>query len=161
MNVRFIDTSIVMNLLEIPYMCDKKEQVKEEFKQALEDKETLILPVTTIIESGNHIAHISDGSIRREKAIKFKEFLKKTANQEAPWELYGVNIQKEDLLNIANQFPESAALMEMGTGDLCTIQFYENYKNSMPALGRIMIWSTDTHLQQYCEDMTMKRRRNR
>ena len=60
--------------------------------------ETLILPVSTIIESGNHIAHIADGHIRREKAIKFQTFLKKTANEEAPWTLYGVTLTKEDLL---------------------------------------------------------------
>ena len=65
MNVRFMDTSIVMNLLEIPGMCQDAEKVKKEFNQAVEAKETLILPVSTIIESGNHIAHIADGHIRR------------------------------------------------------------------------------------------------
>ena len=75
MNVRFMDTSIIMNLLEIPGMCQDAEKVKEEFNRAVEEKETLILPVSTIIESGNHIAHIADGHIRREKAIKFQTFL--------------------------------------------------------------------------------------
>lgn len=71
MNIRFIDTSIVMNLLRIPHMCQEYESVKKEFNEAIEQNETLILPLATIIESGNHISHIADGNIRREKAVKF------------------------------------------------------------------------------------------
>ena len=85
MNVRFMDTSIVLNLLEIPGKCQDAEKIKLEFKEAVDTREVLILPMATIIESGNHIAHIADGTVRREKAIRFQEFLRKTANQEAPW----------------------------------------------------------------------------
>lgn len=161
MNVRFIDTSIVMNLLEIPNMCADKEVVKEEFKQAVANGETLILPVATIIESGNHIAHIRDGNLRRDRALKFKEFLEKTANEEAPWTLYGTELKKEDLLQLAQEFPDKALTLHMGVGDLSIIRFYENYKNTMPAIGKIMIWSKDEHLAGYSEDMVIKRRKNR
>ncbi|HJC23261.1 MAG TPA: hypothetical protein H9761_06110 [Candidatus Eisenbergiella merdavium] len=161
MNVRFMDTSIVMNLLEIPGMCQDAEKVKKEFNQAVEAKETLILPVSTIIESGNHIAHIADGHIRREKAMQFQEFLRKTANEEAPWTLYGVTLTKEDLLVLAEEFPGKALHLKMGIGDMSIIRFYENYKATIPAIGRIMIWSTDSHLSDYQEDMTIRRRRNR
>lgn len=161
MNVRFIDTSIVMNLLEVPNMCAEAKAVKDEFKAAVEAKETLILPMSTIIESGNHIAHIADGKVRRTKAMKFQTFLKKTAKDEAPWKLYGLEMKKEDLLALAEDFPECALRMEMGIGDMSIIRFYERYKNEVPAIGRIMIWSKDTHLMGYCEDMTIKRRRDK
>ena len=160
MNVRFIDTSIIMNLLEIPQRCQNAEAVKEEFRQAVKNQETLILPMATIIESGNHISHIADGNIRREKALQFQNFLIKTAKEEAPWKLYGVHFQKEDLLALADKFPFYAQKMEMGIGDMSIIQFYERYKREVPAIGRIMIWSTDKHLMGYCEDLTMKRRRD-
>lgn len=158
MNVRFIDTSIIMNLLEVPYMCQEAESVKKEFRKAVENKELLILPMSTIIESGNHIAHIRDGLKRREKALKFQEFLQKTANKEAPWTLYGLELEKEDLLSLAKDFPEAAQKMSMGLGDLSIIRFYEKYKSSVPSIGHIMIWSTDRHLAGYEEDMTIKRR---
>ena len=161
MNVRFMDTSIVMNLLEIPKMCADSEEVKKEFKAAVENKEILILPVSTIIESGNHIAHIANGTIRREKAIMFQEFLKKTANEEAPWTLYGVELTKEDLLILAEQFPDKALKMQMGIGDMSIIRFYEKYKATTPAIGSIMIWSTDNHLSVYRDDMTMRRRKSK
>ena len=161
MNVRFMDTSIVMNLLEIPKMCSDAEQVKAEFQKAVDEKEALILPLSTIIESGNHIAHIADGNIRREKAVKFQEFLKKTAKEEAPWTLYGVEFTSEDLEILAEEFPEKALSMKMGLGDMSIIRFYEKYKASVPGVGRIMIWSTDRHLQGYEEEIKMNRRRNR
>lgn len=159
MNVRFIDTSIVMNLLEIPNMCADAKAVKEEFCKIIENQETLILPLSTIIESGNHIAHIKEGAIRRTKAIKFEEFLYKTANAEAPWTLYGVELTKEDLLILAEQFPQKALEEQMGIGDMSIIRFYEKYKETIPAIGKIMIWSTDKHLQGYEEDFTMNRRK--
>lgn len=161
MRVKFIDTSIIMNLLEIPYMCNDAEKIKAEFKTAVENGEILILPLSTIIESGNHIAHIADGSIRRIKALKFKEFLEKTANNEAPWKLYGVKLEKEDLLALAEKFPDYALQYEMGLGDLSIIHFYQRYKEEIPAVGHIMIWSTDRHLAGYEEDVSVKRRRDR
>lgn len=161
MSVRFIDTSIIMNLLEVPHKCEKAEKVKAEFKTAVDNKDILILPVSTIIESGNHIAHIADGTIRRRLALKFKEFLEKTANGEAPWKLYGVKLEKEDLLLLAERFPDYALHYKMGLGDMSIICFYEKYKEEVPAVGHIMIWSEDRHLQGYEEDVTIKRRRNR
>ena len=161
MNIRFIDTSIVMNLLRIPHMCQEYESVKKEFNEAIEQNETLILPLATIIESGNHISHIADGNIRREKAVKFQEFLRKTAKEEAPGELYGVGFTKEDLLIIADQFPDCAQKMEMGIGDMSIIRFYEKYKNEVPAVGRIMIWSKDKHLSCYQDNLSISRRREK
>lgn len=161
MNVRFIDTSIIMNLLEVPGKCQDKDIIKKEFNAAVKAGDTLILPVSTIIESGNHIAHIQNGNIRREKALQFGEFLEKTANKTAPWTLYGTELKKEDLLFIAREFPEKALTLCMGIGDLSIIRFYENFKNNFPAIGKIMIWSTDAHLKTFSEDVTMKRRRDR
>lgn len=84
MNVRFIDTSVMANMLKIPGKCNAAESVQEEFKQVIEAKEVLILPIATIIETGNHIAHIDSGNIRRTIAQKFGEYLRKTAEGEAP-----------------------------------------------------------------------------
>lgn len=136
-----------MNLLEIPGKCSDAERVKADFK--------------SIVESGNHIAHIADGRIRRERSLIFKEFLEKTANNEAPWKLYGVKLEKDDLLALAEKFPDYALQYEMGLGDMSIIHFYEKYKEETPAVGHIMIWSTDRHLSGYEEDVAIRRRMDR
>ena len=121
----------------------------------------MILPFSTIIESGNHIAHISDGTKRRARAVKFKEFLEKAANNEGPWKLYGVKVEKDDLLALAEKFPDYALRYEMGLGDMSIIHFYEKYEEETPAVGHIMIWSTDRHLSGYEEEVSIKRRKDR
>lgn len=163
MNVRFIDTSVMANMLKIPGKCNDTERIQDEFKQVIEAKEVLILPIATIIETGNHIAHIADGNIRRTIAKKFGEYLRKTAEGEAPWQLYGVELDKEGLLYLADHIEENA-ICEIGIGDMSIIYAYEQYKDTIPGIGRIMIWSTDTHLQGYCEEnvsVNVNRRRKR
>ncbi|MDO4336927.1 MAG: hypothetical protein Q4C91_02450 [Eubacteriales bacterium] len=163
MNVRFIDTSVMLNLLEVPGRCGNAETVREQWKEVLQSKDVLILPVATIIETGNHIAHISDGNVRRTIAGKFGEYLRKTAEGEAPWQLYGVELDKEGLLYLADHIEENA-IQEIGVGDMSIVYAYEQYKQKTPAIGTIMIWSTDTHLQGYKEEnvfMSAKRRQRK
>lgn len=163
MNVRFIDTSVMANMLEIPDKCSDAEKVQDEFKQVIEAKEVLILPIATIIETGNHIAHIADRNARRNIAGKFGEYLRKTAEGEAPWQLYGTVIDKEGLLYLVDHIEENA-IRKIGIGDVSIIHAYEQYRDTVPGIGRIMIWSTDTHLQGYCEkdvSVTVNRRRKR
>lgn len=161
MNVKFIDTSVMLNLLEVPDMCKDAEEVKEQWKKNLEAKDILIMPAATIIETGNHIAHIANGNRRREIAGRFGEFLRKTAEGEAPWQLYGVKSIKEELLYLADNI-EDFATREIGIGDMSIVYAYQHYIEETPAIGTIMIWSTDTHLQGYrIEDVLMTRRRKR
>lgn len=160
MNVRFIDTSILLNILDVPDRNQNKDEVIEEFKSLIEGRtETLILPLATIIETGNHIAHIGNGSIRREKANLLSQFLLRTANGEAPWEYYGKELSADDLIHIANNFPDMAMAQCTGIGDLSIIRAFEKYKETVPAIGTIMIWSIDVHLQSYKEEMTGRKRR--
>ena len=53
------------------------------------------------------------------------------------------------------------AKMEMGIGDMSIIRFYEKYKNEVPAVGRIMIWSKDKHLSCYQDNLSISRRREK
>ena len=163
MNVRFIDTSVMVNMLEVPDMCSDAEEVKREWREVLEAGEVLILPIATIIETGNHIAHISNGTIRRKIAGKFGEYLRKTAEGEAPWQLYGIELDREGLIYLADHIEENA-LYEIGIGDMSIVYAYNQYKEKTPAIGSIMIWSTDKHLQSYREENVsagIKRRRKR
>lgn len=160
MNVRFIDTSIMLNLLEVPGRCSQKEQVKEEWIQVLHKRETLIMPIATIIETGNHIAHIQDGRVRHTITLKFQEFLEKTAESKAPWTLYGNGLEKEEIKYIAEHMDEFTRA-RVGIGDITIIYAYEKYLKEKPAIGTIMIWSTDEHLAAYRqENVSIKRRRN-
>ncbi|MCT4605348.1 MAG: hypothetical protein N4A64_04455 [Marinisporobacter sp.] len=161
MNVHFIDTSVLVNILDIPNMNSDKERVLEEYRSLKEsEKDTLLLPLATIIETGNHIAHIPNGSVRRTKGKAMAEMLKDMANGNAPWDYYEGEITRDDLLYFSKEFPDMA-MQETGIGDLSIISAYNKYKESVPAIGRIRIWSLDTHLSVYEEQMSVRRRRKR
>ena len=149
MRVHFIDTSILVNILDIPDMNQDREIVLQEYHWILkEDNNLFILPLATIIETGNHIAHINDGNKRREKGIEFSNMLRKIANDESPWKFFEGEVTREEITLIADRLPESVTY-ESGAGDLSIIAAYEKYKNNTPAIGYIRIWSMDGHLKHY------------
>ncbi|NQX46916.1 hypothetical protein HQN87_16380 [Paenibacillus tritici] len=162
MYVNIIDTSILCNILDLPFMSQNRSAVIDELAALQQDKQQiLILPLASIIETGNHIAHIADGNIRRNRAEKMAELIKKTVNDEAPWTYYGKEFEREDLLEISKSVVDHA-VMKVGVGDLSIIQVYKKYKENVPAIGSIRIWSLDHHLQAYFEEMpSIRRRRDR
>ena len=155
MRVHFIDTSVLVNILDIPNMNQDRETVLEEFR-ALTDQSgnTFILPLATIIETGNHIAHINDGNIRRTKGIEFAVMLKKIANDESPWKFFEDEVTQDEIRIFAERLPERVTYGS-GTGDLSIISAYEKYKSNIPAIGYIRIWSLDGHLHHYEHEMHM------
>lgn len=159
MHVSIIDTSILCNIINIPHMNQDHQEVLEELVILQEDRQqTLILPLATIIETGNHVAHIADGNLRRERAQTMAELINRTVNDQAPWSYYGKEFEREDLLEISSAVVENA-VWEIGIGDLSIVQVYKKYKNTVPAIGSIRIWSLDNHLKSYYEEMPSVRRR--
>ena len=75
-SICFIDTSVFLNLLNVPNRNQDHEKVSQDFHSYDELKFTLLLPMATIIETGNHIAQNGDGNIRRQTAQRFVEEVK-------------------------------------------------------------------------------------
>ncbi len=162
MYAHFIDTSVLLNILNVPGRDQQRDKVMRELKELLDQrgKNALILPFATIIETGNHIAHCGDGNQRRKAAVKFSECIDKTINNKAPWQYYGNQLTPEDLREICEEFPDSAMRGE-GFGDLSIIRAYQRYKEETPAIHKIRIWSVDEHLKDiYEEDMKNAKLRN-
>lgn len=154
MKIHFLDTSVFCNILNVSKMADEREKTMAELNRINNNstKERIVLPFATIIETGNHIAHIKDGRLRYETARKFCEAIEKTIAGEAPWTYYGSQLTEKDLEVICSNFPE-ASKISMGVGDLSIIRAYEKYKDETPCVDEIRIWSYDHHLMQYHEVM--------
>jgi hypothetical protein len=155
MRVHFIDTSVLVNILDIPDMNQDRVEVLREYATLTgQSGNTFILPLATIIETGNHIAHISDGNIRRAKGIEFADMLTKIANDESPWKFFEDEVTQDEIRIIADRLPESVTYGS-GTGDLSIISAFEKYRDNIPAIGYIRIWSMDGHLRHYEHEMQM------
>lgn len=89
--VLILDTSILCVWLEVPGMADcgpiddKWDRQRVADKIAAEEQETttFVLPLASIIETGNHIAQAVHS--RRERGGSLADLMKKSANQETPW----------------------------------------------------------------------------
>jgi len=155
-----VDTSILCCLIRIPKFCDDEYmEVEDEFIGILTRNETLILPIASIIETGNHVAHISDGGMRRRVANKFAQYLRDTADNEAPWTLINLEWTSEDLRRFADGFP-AQAVQQLGFGDMSIIDAYEDYKERTPGVS-VRIWSKDGHLMTYRHEAPEIGRRSR
>ena len=150
-DVYFIDTSILTNILEIPGKCQDTTQVKIQFREYVKAGVTLILPLATIIETGNHIAHIPNGDTRREKAAMLSEYLRRTVANQAPWVYNHDEITDSELASIAAAFPDKA-MQGIGIGDLSILEAYKKYCHQNGEHVHVHIWTLDHHLiamQQY------------
>lgn len=125
--VLIIDTSILCVWLDVPGMgtCgpddDKwsKARVHQKFEEEQENESTFVLPLATIIETGNHIAQAR--SSRKERADALAELIKKSADQKTPWAAFSEQSTlwtAEKLKELAETWPNLAA-NKLSIGDAC------------------------------------------
>jgi hypothetical protein len=153
-SVCLIDTSIFLNFLNVPNCSQEREKVLEDFRTYVELQCIFLLPMATIVETGNHIAQNGDGNLRRKTALRFVEAVKAAFRGEAPWQPCQFPQTNEILLWI-DRFPDLAGKnkapdKQEGTsfGDLSIIQEFHQACNRFP-MTEVFIWSLDGDLQSY------------
>jgi hypothetical protein len=153
-SICLIDTSIFLEILNVPNCNQHRASVLEDFKTYAESGCTFLLPMATILETGNHIAQNGDGTMRRKTAERFVKAVKEAFTGEAPWRTTTFPNTAEIMLWI-DQFPDLAGKnktpdKQEGTsfGDLSIIQEFHKSCNLFP-MSEVFIWSLDSDLQNY------------
>lgn len=149
-----IDTSVFLNILSVPGKCQDKEEVIKAFEDYIALGASFILPMATIIETGNHIAQNGNGNTRRKVASQFCGHISKVLNDEAPYKISNFP-NNDEMKQWLNQFPDLAMRNKSPTkqegtsfGDLTIIQEFEKQKRLFKNY-EIWIWSLDSDLQLY------------
>lgn len=153
-SICLIDTSIFLEFLNIPNFNQNREAVMQEFRDYIELGCTFLLPMATILETGNHIAQNGDGRMRRKSAENFVEAVKKAFAGEIPWSPTEFP-QTTEILEWIDQFPDLAGRnkapnKQEGTsfGDLSIIEeFHKACKRF--SMSEVFIWSLDQDLKNY------------
>lgn len=153
--VCLIDTSVFLNILNVPNRNQDNETIVADFKAYAESQATFILPMATILETGNHIAQNGDGGTRRKTAKRFCDAVMGAFTGKAPWQPCEFPNNSE-ILSWINQFPELAGQNKSPTkttegtsfGDLSIIQEYEKCRKKF-SLSEVFIWSLDSDLKHY------------
>jgi hypothetical protein len=153
--VIIFDTSVLCCWLQIPGKdtCgppdDHWDHQRIERKITEEEQlgSTFVLPLATIIETGNHIAFIPGD--RYALAHKLGEYIRKAATETDPWAAFGHQTElwsKEKLIQLADNWPEFAA-QGLGIGDT-TIKDVAEYYSDTGAI-EVEILTDDQGLKSY------------
>jgi hypothetical protein len=153
-SICLIDTSVFLNFLNVPNCNQDRALVLQEFQIYAESDCTFLLPMATIIETGNHIAQNGNGTMRRKTALHFVEVVEAGLKGEAPWSLTEFPTTTEILKWIRN-FPDRAGQNKapgkyQGTsfGDLSIIEEFNKLCKRFP-MREVFIWSLDSDLSGY------------
>jgi hypothetical protein len=152
--VLVLDTSILCVWLEVPGMTDcgpdedKWDRQRVADKIAIEEQNTttFVLPLASIIETGNHISQA--GHSRRERGESLAGLMKRSANQETPWAAFSeqsVLWSPEKLVELANSWP-ALAVQKLSLGD-ATIKDVAEYYAQMGY--QVEILTGDSGLKSY------------
>jgi predicted nucleic acid-binding protein len=157
-SICLIDTSIFLNLLNVPSRNESREEVRQDFETFIEADCTFLLPMATILETGNHIAQNGDGNTRRATAQNFVKRVQASFLPDAPWRPIDFPSTQE-ISTWLELFPDLAGKNKApskpeGTsfGDLSIIQDFKKTCQRFP-MSEVFIWSLDQDLQSYRQDI--------
>lgn len=133
--VLILDTSILCVWLDVPGMdtCgpehDKwnKERVNTKIQDETGKRTTFVLPLASIIETGNHISQANHSRLERGEALA--ELIKKSADQLTPWAAFSdqsVLWTSEKLKELAEKWP-GLAVQKLSLGDATIKDVAEYY----------------------------------
>lgn len=154
-NVVFVDTSVLLNVLRVPG-SGNEDLIRsdiERFSKLLNGGSQLVLPLTTIIETGNAIASVHGGDRHRCTTI-FVKFLQRSLTAEAPWATAGFSDRTELLRHLVNGGPAIPSLADLmgagvGAGDASILAEVAQYRKGIPSATPVEIWTHDEGLSAY------------
>lgn len=152
--VEFVDTSILCNLLEVSGKCQDRERVVRELREKREARDChLLLPVTAVIETGNHIAQLANGHYRRKCAEQFARILGMVVEGKAPWVLNEVEWNAAHLRTLIAGGETGSSLVEhasnqLGCGDLNILIERDRYLARTSGVAAT-VWTLDGPLAAY------------
>lgn len=155
-DVVFVDTSILLNLLDVPGKSSDKDTVVDEFRSLVAAQATLIIPIAAVVEVGNHIAQLANGRYRKDRAERFQTFLRASLDGQLPWVVSGASWDEpflEGLLAGEHPVPGLSELAQqgVGSGDASILQELNRYRSrsDLPTGLPVRLWTLDTSLAAY------------
>ncbi len=146
MSICLIDTSVFCNVVDVPGRNQQRDEVLTSLETFIRKRTSLLLPVVVILETGNHVGHVSDGGLRRLAAERFVEQVEAALDGRAPWKPTPF-VEAEQLRLWLKEFPDHAG-RGSGLGDLSIIKEWQRQRRLNPNR-RVFIWAFDKHLSSY------------
>ena len=159
-DICLLDTSILLNILDVPNRNNDKAQVLADFKTYIESNCRFIIPFVVAVEVGNHISQNVDGHTRRKTATKFVDMMQKTFAGELPFEISRFDLKAEwqqwitEFIDKAGQNKTASKPNEgISLTDLSILKEFEDIQAKNKANKhqhvKVFIWSLDSDLSAY------------
>lgn len=141
-----VDTSIFLELLNVPNKANQHVDITAQLAAKIEDKESLFLPMATVMETGNHIGQIADGNYRRQRAESFVKQVQLAIDGSCPFKPINF-LEANDMRMWLAEFPNWVN-QRRGLGDLSIKHDWDRLCEQNQAR-RVYVWSLDGHLSSF------------
>ena len=141
-----IETTVMLNILGIPGFDQNRVAALDRLEKLLEQRTNLLLSLSAVFETGNHITELANGQQRRKYADVLWDQVSKALAGQAPWTPLHLPRSRQ-LADWLESFPDSA-MRGVGMVDQAIIKAWERVIKQNPAC-RVTIWSLDGHLTAY------------
>jgi len=150
--VDLVDTSVFAALIKVPGRDQRHDEVRSEFERRIDAGITFILPVTTIIETGNLIANGSGD--RRSAAQRLLQALDLARASDPPWTIRDVAWDSGFLERFVGGDSTGTDLVghltsgTLGSGDVAILVERDLLREGMSNTS-VRVWSHDDQLHAY------------
>jgi hypothetical protein len=144
--VVLIDTSIFDELLAVPEKSQHREATLEQLADWHTHRANLLLPMATIIETGNHIAQVKGDKAKFALAQRYVEQVSAALQGESPF-VATPSFEPPHMLGWIASYPEHA-MRKIGAADLSIIDEFDRQCRLNPRR-RVLIWTRDQALVGY------------
>ncbi|NTV14918.1 MAG: hypothetical protein HGA96_13460 [Desulfobulbaceae bacterium] len=150
-----LDTSVYLNILDVPGNNQDRDDVLAEFEIRIQDEDHFLLPMASIWETGNHIADLGNGGLRYTFGNRLVDDVTKAINGNTPYRPTHFPTREEFLAWLA-EFPDHVKKNKsekkiregISLSDLSIIKEWEAAK-ARHNMSRVLIWSLDSDLTGY------------
>lgn len=146
MTVCIVDTTVLLDLLNVPGLALDHDIRVDEFATRQHARESFLLPLAVLVETGNHVAQVNQGEQRRKAAADFVEFATTALGGDSPFVPTPLPTS-QDIAAWLVDFPEYA-MRGVGLGDRSLIAVWAKQHKVQPKR-RVYTWSRDEHLSGY------------
>lgn len=154
-DIVLLDTSIYLNILDIPGRNEQREAVFNDFEVHVKRGDHFLLPMATIWETGNHISRLANGATRRQYAQKMAQNVKAALNGDVPFRTTYFP-HNSVFSNWLQSFPDNAQRSKsaakpnegISLSDHSIIKEWEQTCD-LHSMSRVLIWSLDSDLAAY------------
>lgn len=146
MTICIVDTSILVELLNVPGCASRHAELVDAFAGRQQHAEQFLLPLAVLVETGNHVAHVPDGAQRRSAADRFVTLARDSLRGTSPFSATPLP-SSADIAGWLDEFPD-CAMRGIGLADRSLIALWGAQRELHPHR-RVYLWTLDEHLVGY------------